>query len=100
MLFVQDIAAPDQILVQQSDVDHHPYCHEGIDAALEFNEDVQIHPLPIDFNPPDDIISTVPEVVGYVAARHFLQGVVVKAVEPFIRDKAHNQVPHQFWGGE
>ena len=96
----QDIFGADQILIQQAHVGHHPDRHERIDRALKFDQDVQVHPLAFDPYPPDHIVGAVAQVIGHVAAGDLLQGAVVQAVQPVIRDEAHDQVAHQFGRGE
>jgi hypothetical protein len=90
----------DQVLIEQPDVDHHAQRHVLVDAALEFDEQVQIHPLTADLDPPDDVVSPVAKIFADVAAGHPLQGAVVKAMQPLVRHEAENQVAHQFRRGE
>ncbi len=56
--------------------------------------------MPSDLDAPDDVIGAAAKIFGDVAARDFLQGVVIQAVQPVVRDEAQNQVAHQLRGGE
>jgi hypothetical protein len=40
-----DLLAPEQILIQKADIDQQAHRHEGIDVALELDEDIEIEPV-------------------------------------------------------
>ncbi|OIP15183.1 MAG: hypothetical protein AUK51_14525 [Comamonadaceae bacterium CG2_30_59_20] len=96
----EDVAAADQVLVQQADVGHDAHCHPRVNGALELDQQVQIHPLAVSPHPPDDVISAVAQVVSHIAAGHLFQRGVVQAVQPLVRNKTQHQITHHFRRGE
>jgi len=43
-----------EVLIEQPYVDEHAQRHEAVDAALEFDEEIEIHPTFVGLDPPDD----------------------------------------------
>lgn len=65
-------------------------------TLLELDQQVEIDPLATHPDPPDDIVGPLAEVLTDVAAGDDLQRAVVETVQPFVRNKAKDQVAHQF----
>ena len=95
-----DLLAADQVLIEQADVDQHPHRHEGIDGALELDEDVEVEPVLAGPDPPDHVVTALAQVVRDIAGGDLFQGGVIQPVQPGIGDEAQHQIPHHLGGGE
>jgi len=63
---------------------------------LQLNQDVEINPLVIGFDPPHHVIGALAQIIADVAAGDFFQCALVQAVQPSIRDKTQHQITHHF----
>jgi len=95
-----DFAAFDEVLVEQSGVDHDAQGHPGVNRALEFEQQIDVEPFALMADAPDEVIFPLAQVVGDVAAADFFQGGVVEPFHPFFANKAAQQIFHHARVGE
>ena len=60
-------------MVQQAEVGHDAQRHLGVDAGLEFEQDVEVEPAVFEPHAPDDVVLAAAQVVGDIAAVDFLE---------------------------
>lgn len=94
---VQGVAVFDEVLVEQAQVDHDPQGHIFINAALKFDEEVEIEPVATHLDPPDEVVVAAAEVVADVFGGQLFQCAVVQAVQPVVWDEAGDEFLYQPW---
>ena len=93
-------AALDQVLVKQMHVAPNAHRHEIVHRRLKLQKDIDVEPLRAPTDPPDDVVLSVPNIVGYVAAACLLQGGKVQLCHPRLPYETEKEVPHHFRMGE
>ena len=77
-----------QILVEESGVSKHAHTHEQIDGGLELEQNVNIQPLVGESHFPDDVVVSLPKIVGDIAGIVLFKGIEVELIHPTFAHKA------------
>ncbi len=89
-----------QILVEQAEVIEHPYRHVGIDAGLEFQQQIHVEPIRSPAQPPDHIVAALSQPVVDKMGGVFFQGGEIKIGHPVLANEAAQQIRHHFGMGK
>ena len=83
-----ELPAPDQVLVEQIEISGQPGGHEGMDAGLEFEQDVDVEPVRPPAQPPDDIVAALPQPVVDEFGGILFQSGKVEVADPVLANEA------------
>ncbi len=95
-----DLPGADQVLVEQADIGHDPYRHPVIDTGLEFQQEIDVEPVPAPAHPPDHVVLPAAQIVTDIAAIDFFQGGKVQVIDPLFPDKSLEEILHHPGMGE